>query len=119
MKAGPRQDLARRRASTYRIESSLDLVLRVPRAADGIVARKRHHILVTYPRPCTRYFGWSRNRRRSTVPCHLRGRPSEFSYCRNELILFLLRIFAEPLITLVVFVRHCSFTRRATTLPFA
>jgi len=46
-------------------------------------------VRVTQPRPCIRYFGWSRNRRRRTVPYHLRGatRPLAVSYSTGDLFL--------------------------------
>jgi len=69
------------RASSYHIAR---IHMRLPRPCikNKTAARRRDRVRVTKPRPPTRYFGSSRNRRRRTIPYPQREvtRPSEVSY---------------------------------------
>jgi len=87
MKSNPPQDLARTSASSYRIARSPRLPR--PPIANGSATRRGDLLRVTKPRPCTGYFGLSRNRRRLRVPYHLRGatRPSAVSYSTGVIFL--------------------------------
>jgi len=88
MKAVPPRDLPRTRASSYRIARSQ---MRLPRPLieNKTAARIRDWVHVSYPRPHTRCFGSSRNRRKRRIRYSQReaARPSEVS-CNID-VLFL------------------------------
>jgi len=100
MKEIPRRDLARTRASWYRIARNQ---MRIPRLRieNKTTASRRDWVRVTKPRPRTRYFGSSRNRRRRTVPYPQREvtRHSKVSYNIDVIFLYSLyrchRIFCN------------------------